>query len=150
MFSCVHFVRDPAIVKMSRFDDEKFKQLQLNVKFNIIPKTRLKKFGKFFTGYPTGLVKSEPGGFVMPPPYGENAEKIYRMKPRSDDVWLLTFPKCGKSTTKLFDVLLHYIYQPYCFTGTTWTSELLWLLKNDCNFEIAAKMPLFVRAPFLE
>nr|CAH0102985.1 unnamed protein product [Daphnia galeata] len=113
---------------MSRFDDENFKQLQLNVKFNVIPKTRLKKFGQLFTGYPMGLVKSEPGGFVMPPPYGENAEKIYRMKPRSDDVWLLTFPKCG----------------------TTWTSELLWLLKNDCNFETAAKMPLFVRAPFLE
>lgn len=108
MFSCVHFVRDPAIVKMSRFDDEKFKQLQLNVKFNIIPKTRLKKFGKFFTGYPTGLVKSEPGGFVMPPPYGENAEKIYRMKPRSDDVWLLTFPKCGKSNTKSFDAIFDY------------------------------------------
>ena len=41
-------------------DDEKFKQLQLNVKFNIIPKTRLKKFGQLLTGYPTGLVKSEP------------------------------------------------------------------------------------------
>ena len=52
MFFCVQFLRDPAIVKMSRFDDEKFKQLQLNVKFNIIPKTRLKKFGQLFTGYP--------------------------------------------------------------------------------------------------
>jgi hypothetical protein len=46
--------------------------------------------------------------------------------------------------------LVYHIYQPYCFTGTTWTSELLWFLKNDCNFEIAAKMPLFVRASFLE
>jgi hypothetical protein len=88
---------------MSRFDDEKFKQLQLKVKFNVIPKTRLKKFGKLFDGYPTGLVKSEPGGFVMPPTYGENAEKIYRMKPRTDDVWLLTFPKCGKFKHNLFD-----------------------------------------------
>ncbi|XP_046448178.1 sulfotransferase 1B1-like isoform X1 [Daphnia pulex] len=118
----------PTIAKMSHFDDEKFKQLQLKVKFNVIPKTRLKKFGKLFDGYPTGLVKSEPGGFVMPPTYGENAEKIYRMKPRTDDVWLLTFPKCG----------------------TTWTSELLWLLKNDCNFETAAKIQLHSRAPFLE
>jgi hypothetical protein len=39
----------------------------------------------------------------MPPTYGENAEKIYRMKPRTDDVWLLTFPKCGKFKHKLFD-----------------------------------------------
>jgi hypothetical protein len=102
-FFSSHCVRYPALAKMSHFDDEKFKQLQLKVKFNVIPKTRLKKFGKLFDGYPTGLVKSEPGGFVMPPTYGENAEKIYRMKPRTDDVWLLTFPKCGKFKHKLFD-----------------------------------------------
>ncbi|KAI9563465.1 hypothetical protein GHT06_010928 [Daphnia sinensis] len=113
---------------MSRFDDEKFKQLQLKVKFHVIPKTRLKNFSKLFTGYPLGLTKSEPGNFVMTPMYAENAEKIYRMKPRSDDVWLLTFPKCG----------------------TTWTSELLWLLKNDCDTDTAAKIPLHARAPFLE
>lgn len=85
---------------MSRFDDEKFKQLQLKVKFNVIPKTRLKTFSKLFTGYTLGLTKSEPGNFVMTPMYAENADKIYRMKPRSDDVWLLTFPKCGKLRQK--------------------------------------------------
>jgi hypothetical protein len=83
---------------MSRFNDEKFKQLQLKVKFNAIPKTRLKKFNQHFNGYKNGLVRSEPGKFVMTPLYGSHAEKLYRMKPRSDDIWLLTFPKCGKYT----------------------------------------------------
>ncbi len=83
---------------MSRFDDEKLKQLQLKVKFNVIPKTRLKHFSQQFAGYKAGLVKSEPGNFVMAPAYGNNAEKLYRLQPKKDDVWLLTFPKCGRPT----------------------------------------------------
>lgn len=81
---------------MSPIDDEKFKQPQLKEKFNVIPKTRLKKFTKHFTGYEGGLVRGERHKLVMTSIYGENAEKIYRLAPRSDDVWLVTFPKCGK------------------------------------------------------
>lgn len=80
---------------MSRFDDDQFKQLQLKVNFNLIPKTRLKRFQQLFPGYKTGLVRSEQGKFVMSPWYGQNAEKVYRFAPRSDDVWIVTFPKCG-------------------------------------------------------
>jgi hypothetical protein len=45
--------------------------------YHTIPKTLTESFKELFTGY-------------------EHAEKIYRMKPRSEDVWLLTFPKCGE------------------------------------------------------
>ena len=81
---------------MSRFDDEKFKQPQLKVKFDVIPKTKSKEFQQLFNGTKNGLVRSEPGNFVMTPLYGSYAEKLYQLQPRSDDVWLLTFPKCGK------------------------------------------------------
>ncbi|XP_046448183.1 sulfotransferase 1E1-like [Daphnia pulex] len=113
---------------MSRFDEENFKKLELNVKFNVIPKTRLKKFNQHFKGYTTGLVRSEPGKFVFTPLYAKHADRLYRMQPRTDDVWLLTFPKCG----------------------TTWTSELLWLVMNNCDTEKATSTPLFLRAPFIE
>lgn len=96
--------------------------------FHEIPKTQEESFKQLFTGYDEGLVRSEPGGFVMSPTYARNAEKIYRMKPRSDDVWLVTFPKCG----------------------TNWTCELLWLLQNNCDFESAGKTGLIIRTPFLE
>lgn len=66
-----------------------------NFEFKHIPKTQLESFKELFTGYEDGLVRSEPGGFVMTPAYGRNAKKIYDMQPRTDDVWLLTFPKCG-------------------------------------------------------
>ena len=85
---------------MSRLNENDVKQLELKVKFNIIPKTRLRRFSQHFSGYQNvGLVRSEPGQFVMTPLYGMNAEKTYRMQPRSDDVWLLSFPKCGNSNT---------------------------------------------------
>lgn len=69
---------------------------EFNVRFKEIPKSQTESFKELFTGYCEGLVKSEPGDLVVTPLYGKNAEKIFRMKPRADDVWLLTFPKCGK------------------------------------------------------
>ena len=40
-------------------------QPQLKVKYNKIPKTRLKKFNQHLNGYKNGLVRGEPGKFVM-------------------------------------------------------------------------------------
>jgi len=81
------------------YDDEKsFKVPEFNVKFHSIPKTHLKSFKRVFPGptYKDGLVKSDPGGFVMNTRYGANAEKIFRIEPRkSEDVWLMTNPKAG-------------------------------------------------------
>lgn len=45
-----------------------------------------------------------------------------------DDVWVVTFIKCG----------------------TTWTQEMAWLINNDLNYEAAKAQTLFVRFPFIE
>lgn len=68
-----------------------------NISFAAMPQTQTETFKKLFPGYHEGLVRSDPGGFVMSPLYAKNAEKIYHMKPRPDDVWLITFPKCGNN-----------------------------------------------------
>ncbi len=34
--------------------------------------------------------------------------------------------------------------------GTTWMQELVWLVVNDCDFEMAKKTQLTIRSPFLE
>lgn len=70
-------------------------QSQFNVKFTTISESTREYFKKLFVPYEEGLMRSEPGGFVQVPYYCENAEKIFRIKPRKDDVWLLTFPKAG-------------------------------------------------------
>lgn len=60
--------------------------------------------------------------------YQEIAEWIKNFEVRSDDVWIITFPR----------------------SGTTWTQEMVWLLKNDLNFEKALKEYRGHRSPFLE
>ena len=49
------------------------------------------------------------------------------MEVRQDDVWVVTFPKCG----------------------TTWTQELVWQVAHNCDFE-GGKQLLEERFPFLE
>uniref|UniRef100_A0A499FUW3 Sulfotransfer_1 domain-containing protein n=1 Tax=Anopheles farauti TaxID=69004 RepID=A0A499FUW3_9DIPT len=53
---------------------------------------------------------------------------IQRLPVHEDDVWVITFPKCG----------------------TTWTQEMVWLLNNGLDYERAAKLTLEERFPFLE
>ena len=84
----------------SEYRWEKKKDKNLQVKFNLVPKTRLKPFSRYFPGFgPGGMVQSDPGGFLLPSVFNEygNAETIYNFKPRTDDVWVITFPKCGNN-----------------------------------------------------
>ena len=81
---------------------------ELKVKFTPIPSTHSESFKKVFTGYKDGLVKSDPGGFVMTPLYGQNADNLYKIEPRkSDDVWLLTCPKACIKLKLSFKLLIY-------------------------------------------
>lgn len=66
-----------------------------NVTFKVIEKSLTDKFQAHFPNYTEGLVRGEPGGFVLTPEYARHAEKLRNFKPREDDVWIVTFPKCG-------------------------------------------------------
>ena len=73
------------------------------------------------------LIRYE-NGFVMPRYFAEMLEeKIYNFDLRDDDVWIVTYPKCG----------------------TTWTQELVWMLINDMDID-KGKVPLSVRSPCIE
>lgn len=58
----------------------------------------------------------------------EILELVLNFKVFEDDVWIITYPKCG----------------------TTWTQEMVWLLMNNMDFERAKSIDLEVRSPFLE
>jgi len=56
------------------------------------------------------------------------AEEIKNFEVFEDDIWVITFPKCG----------------------TTWTQEIVWLLNNNLDYEAAYNTFIDVRFPFIE
>ena len=71
---------------------------------------------------------SSPYNVLMPKYYASISDKISNFKVRPDDVWIVTYPKCG----------------------TTWIQEIVWHIMNDVNKELGRQLPLFARSPHLE
>ena len=46
------------------------------------------------------MIKSSPMGLMAPYKLEWNAEKIWNFKPRKDDIWIVTYPKCGTTLTQ--------------------------------------------------
>ena len=46
-------------------------------------------------------LRSEPGNIWMPKNIEKIAEKIYNFEVRPDDVWIVTYPKCGTTWTQV-------------------------------------------------
>lgn len=81
-----------------------------------------------FKGPLAGLLQIGPEKFIMSKFYAENADKVYNFEARTEDVYISTFPR----------------------SGTTWVSEMMWLLFNDLNYEAAKATRHDLRIPFLE
>ncbi|CAH2240196.1 jg1761 [Pararge aegeria aegeria] len=69
-----------------------------------------------------------PKKFFFPSDFLSMAPSIYNMALRSDDTFVVTFPK----------------------SGTTMTQELVWIVCNNSDYEKAKSSPLNERFPFLE
>jgi hypothetical protein len=48
------------------------------------------------------MVKSVPGNVCLPRKFAEIAEEIYNFEVRPDDVWIVTYPKCGTTWTQVY------------------------------------------------
>ena len=70
----------------------------MDVQFSLLEKSLTREFLADFPNYIEGLVRGDPGGFVLTKNYADNAEKYLNFPLRSDDVWVVTFPKCGNFT----------------------------------------------------
>ena len=67
------------------------------------------------------LVRSRPRAFTLKKSILLNYERLFQMKLRPDDIWVVTYPKCG----------------------TTWVLEMVLKIMNGVDLETAQK-PLFI------
>uniref|UniRef100_A0A170YA95 Sulfotransferase 1a3-like protein isoform x2 n=1 Tax=Triatoma infestans TaxID=30076 RepID=A0A170YA95_TRIIF len=65
---------------------------------------------------------------MLPKEYENYLDTIRNFEVRPDDVWVITFPKCG----------------------TTWTQEMAWLIGNNFDFKTAKEIVLYKRFVFME
>ncbi len=65
------------------------------VHFDVVAESLEPSFQKDFPNYRRGLARGTPGGFVLTPDFAKMADDVYNIPLRSDDTWIVTFPKCG-------------------------------------------------------
>ena len=65
------------------------------IQFSLIPKTLEEEYHKDFPLISDGLVRGTPGGFVLSPLFAQHEDELRKFEIRKDDVWIVTFPKCG-------------------------------------------------------
>ena len=58
----------------------------------------------------------------------QDLERIKNMEIFEDDIWVVTYPKCG----------------------TTWTQEMIWMIGNNLDYGKSLSIKLNDRFPFLE
>ncbi|KAK6637878.1 hypothetical protein RUM44_008300 [Polyplax serrata] len=81
-----------------------------------------------FKGVRDGFIQVGPKKYFLTKGFAEDDMKYATFKPRSTDVWIVTFPR----------------------SGTTWTQEMVWLVCNNLDYKKAADVSLLERFPFLE
>ncbi|XP_055593598.1 sulfotransferase 1B1-like [Uranotaenia lowii] len=77
---------------------------------------------------PVGERNIRPAHCVVSSKFLQAAERIHNFTVYEDDVWIVTFPKCG----------------------TTWTQEMVWLIDHNLDYETARNVNLLQRSIFFE
>lgn len=75
-----------------------------------------------------GVIRVSPSECILPSGFMEIALKIKNFKVYEDDIWVVSFPKCGSSVTR----------------------EMVWLLMKNLDFQTARNVDLVNRFPCLE
>ena len=72
------------------------------------------KFTKSFTAFEEGFIKLQPYNQVVPRCFLKYEKRIKEFQTRPDDVWVASFPKCGKFTLLLSGLQKHIELKTTC------------------------------------
>lgn len=86
------------------------------------------KISEYFPIQQKELVQVGDAKWLLPQKFENTASQIYNFEVRDSDVFICTMPR----------------------SGTTWTQEMIWLICNFLDYDMAAKNLLSNRFPFLE
>ena len=81
----------------------------LNVRFLKVRESMEDEYRSKMADNNAGLVRGAPGGFTFMPTYAKHAQDVYNTPLRTDDTWVVTFPKCGSWP---FAISLSSIFEP--------------------------------------
>lgn len=87
------------------------KVAEVPVQFSVLEKSLSVEFLADFPSYVEGLVRGDPGGLILTKKYAENAEKYLNFPLRSEDVWIVTYPKCGNSYIIIYTKAVIFGYE---------------------------------------
>ena len=106
------------------------------VSFIPVEKSLNGNFSRDFANYGKhGLLRTDPGGFLQTEEFSRHAEKISRFQLRKDDIWIVTFPKCG------INRILFYRPESKCNIGLHFTrSRVEWMI--DVVSNVGSKEPV--------
>ena len=76
------------------------KDAETPVRFSLLEKTLSADFLADFPNYVKGLVRGDPGGFLLTQKYADSVDDYINFPMQDEDVWVVTFPKCGNFKSK--------------------------------------------------
>ena len=68
-----------------------------------------KKFLNEQRAYKRGFIRLLPYMQIMPKDYIKHAKRVHNFNIRNDDVWISSFPKCGKNDIVKYTNFIFYI-----------------------------------------
>lgn len=87
-----------------------------------------KRVSMHFKGPLAAQIQVGPDKWIMSKSYADTADQLYNFEARPEDIYISTFVR----------------------SGTTWTSEMMWLICNNLNYEASKATDINLRFPFLE
>lgn len=73
-----------------------------------------------------GIVSVNPSGLWMPKEFEEIAEEVYNFEVKPDDVWIITYPKCGTTWAQV---------STFCVKNPFWNEDLFFIGNDLVDFE---------------